>query len=137
MALDAPILRARFGNEAYAEARQSARDRNGKEMPRWLQTACELLNDCYNEPITVGRIAATIGVHPFHLTRTFRRFFHCSSAEYLRKVRIEKAFQFLQNPNGSLVEIALSNGFSDQSQFTKCFKRVTGLTPGEYRRTFS
>ena len=108
-----------------------------KAMPMWLRTACELLNDCCTEPITVGAIATTVGVHPFHLTRTFRRFFHCSPAEYLRKIRIEKASRFLQNSSQSLVEIALSNGFSDQSQFTKCFKRVTGLTPGEYRRTFS
>jgi AraC family transcriptional regulator len=55
----------------------------------------------------------------------------------LRKRRIEKASHSLQNSNQSLVEIALSSGFSDQSQFTKSFKRMTGLTPAQYRNLFS
>jgi len=40
----------------------------------------------------------------------------------------------LQSSDASLAQIALESGFADQSQFTKSFKRATGLTPGEYRK---
>lgn len=105
-------------------------------IPTWLHTAVEILNDCYAESLTVAEIAQTAGVHPFHLTRTFRQKFHCTPAEYLRKRRIEIACTLLQNPANSLVEIALASGFCDQSQFTKTFKRLTGFTPGQYRTMF-
>jgi AraC family transcriptional regulator len=111
--------------------------RSDKASPPWLQTACELLNDRCCEAVTIGEIARTIGVHPFHLARTFRRFFHCSPSEYLRQRRIQRASTQLATSQIPLVAVALECGFSDQSQFTKSFKRLTGLTPGEYRRLYS
>lgn len=105
-----------------------------KQSPRWLRQAHELMRDRCNEAITVGEIAATIGVHPFHLSRTFRQFYRCTPGEYLRRCRIEQATTQLQRSDASLAQIAFESGFADQSQFTKSFKRATGLTPGEYRK---
>jgi AraC family transcriptional regulator len=108
-----------------------------KAPPRWLQTASELLRDRCCEAVTVREIAQTLGVHPFHLARTFRTFFHCSPSEYLRQRRIEHATVRLRTSHASLAEVALECGFSDQSQFTKTCKRLTGHTPGEYRKLYS
>ena len=105
-----------------------------KRPPRWLRLARELIHDRGLEALTVGEIAATVGVHPFHLTRTFRRFYRCSPGEFLRRRRIEHASARLQDPAVPLAQIAVESGFADQSQFTKSFKRCTGLTPGEYRK---
>ncbi|HCB38720.1 MAG TPA: AraC family transcriptional regulator, partial [Gammaproteobacteria bacterium] len=44
------------------------------------------------------------------------------------------ARHYLNDPNMSLVDVAFLLGFSEQSPFTKAFKRWTGETPGEYRR---
>jgi len=106
----------------------------GKHSPSWLRQAHELMRDRCGEAITVGEIAATVGVHPFHLARTFRRFYRCAPGEFLRHCRIEQATARLQSSDASLAQIALDSGFSDQSQFSKSFKRATGLTPGEYRK---
>ena len=105
-----------------------------KQPPRWLRQAHELMRDRCSEAITVGEIAATIGVHPFHLTRIFRQFYRCAPGEFLRRCRIEQVTTRLQSSDASLAQIALESGFADQSQFTKSFKRATGLTPGEYRK---
>lgn len=102
--------------------------------PSWLKRAYELLNDRCNQDITVAEIAVTVGVHPLHLARTFRKFFNCSPGEYLRKRRIELASDLLQNSKKTLVEIALACGFADQSQFTRSFKQITGTTPSDFRR---
>jgi AraC family transcriptional regulator len=105
-----------------------------KQPPRWLRLARELIHDRRVEAVTVGEIAAAVGVHPFHLTRTFRQFYGCSPGEFLRRRRIEQASTLLRESAVPLAQIAIESGFADQSQFTKSFKRCTGLTPGEYRK---
>jgi len=55
-------------------------------------------------------------------------------SELLDEVRLELALRYLQDSRMSMVDIALSLGFSDQSNFVKAFKRWQGQTPGQYRR---
>jgi AraC family transcriptional regulator len=104
--------------------------------PRWLEMAHELIHDCCTENLSVKEIARIVGVHPFHLTRTFRKYYGCSTAEYLRSCRLKTAAALLRDSLFPLADIALECGFSDQSQFTKSFKKGTGMTPGEFRETF-
>jgi AraC-like DNA-binding protein len=54
--------------------------------------------------------------------------------EYIRKKRIEKAIELMSDRSISLTEIAYLTGFSDQSHFTRIFKKFTGSNPSEYRR---
>ena len=54
--------------------------------------------------------------------------------ELLDQVRLDLALRYLQDPRMTMVDIALSLGFSDQSNFVKAFKRWRGETPGQYRR---
>jgi AraC family transcriptional regulator len=107
-----------------------------RERPRWLRMAHELMRDRCGEHITISEIAKSVGVHPFHLSRTFREFYRCSPGEFLRSCRIETASDLLKGSDLPLAEVALQSGFSDQSQFTKSFKRKTGMTPREFRNLF-
>lgn len=107
-----------------------------KSPPPWLRLAHELIRDRCTDSVTVAEIAKAAGVHPFHLTRTFRKFFQCSPGEYLRKCRLQTASELLRSSQTPLAELALRCGFSDQSQFTKSFKQGTGMTPGEFRKLF-
>jgi AraC family transcriptional regulator len=110
---------------------------NENAAPGWLRSAREMLHDQCCDSIAIAEVARTVGVHPFHLTRSFRRFFRSTPAEYLRRCRIEKATSCLRKPNSSISEVALLCGFADQSQFTKMFRQAIGLTPGQYRKLFS
>jgi AraC family transcriptional regulator len=121
-----------MANELLVYAARSTADKSDKP-PAWLKQAHELLNDRCSEEVTVAEVADTVGVHPLHLARTFRKFFNCSPGEYLRKCRIELASNLLIGSRKTLVEIALLSGFADQSQFTRRFKQDTGVTPGKFR----
>src|SRR6185295_803381 len=108
-----------------------------RRPPPWLQTVKEFLHESFSEPPGLDELAAAAGVHPTHLTRAFRQFEHCTVGDYVRKIRIEYARQRMLSSGEPLVEIALAAGFADQTHFTRSFKRLTGMTPSEFRRIFA
>ena len=68
-------------------------------------------------------------MHPVYLACAFRRHYRCTIGEYVRQLRVESACRELSKANTPLSQIALTAGFTDQSQFSRTFKRVIGLTP--------
>lgn len=111
------------------------RDWPDSRAPRWLVHARDLLREGCSSSLTIAGIARAAGVHPVHLARAFRQYFHYAPGEYLRACRIEKARRLLAVPGLPLAELAQQVGYCDQSQLTHAFKRATGRTPGEYRRS--
>ena len=109
---------------------------NGKierTPPRWLATVAEILQTNYAAPPSLASLAATAGVHPIHLARTFRRWRKSSISDYVRQLRIDKAAALMTKSDRPLVQIALEVGFADQSHFVKSFRRATGMTPAKFR----
>ena len=107
--------------------------RVGKKAPPWLANARDLIHRCFATNLTLEAIAAEVGTHPVHLARTFRQKYRCTVGEYVRKLRVEAACRDLSRSDTPLGQVALSVGFYDQSHFSRTFKRVTGVTPTEYR----
>lgn len=122
--------------EMFAEASRSESRRGVNKAPRWLHRTQEVLHAQFNEPLTVTRIADLVGVHPVYLSSVFRKTYQCSIVEYLRRLRVECACRELVKPGAQLAQVALASGFSHQSHFTRTFKQITGLTPGQYRDSF-
>lgn len=111
-----------------------ARDRAEKSVkPGWLMRAVEILHDRMSEALQMADIAEEVGVHPVHLSRTFSRHYGCSMGEYLRRLRVEVARSKLVETDRPISDIAYGAGFSDQAHFTRVFKKLVGVTPGEYR----
>lgn len=104
-----------------------------KRAPKWLSRVLERLNEEFTENLSTEELAAEAKVHPVHLASVFRRFQHQTIGEYVQKLRINYASELLLKKDLPLVEIAYSSGFSDQSHFTRIFKRVVGITPGAFR----
>ncbi|MDM8312959.1 AraC family transcriptional regulator, partial [Clostridium cadaveris] len=55
---------------------------------------------------------------------------------FLNKYRIEKSKNFLKDRSYSILNVAISVGFKDQSYFCRTFKKYTGISPSEYRNQF-
>ncbi|HMF92888.1 MAG TPA: AraC family transcriptional regulator [Vicinamibacterales bacterium] len=115
-----------------AEASRRAESAAQQRVPVWLLLAMALIEERFREPLPLAAVAKAVGVHPVHLARTFRRVHQTTVAAYVRQLRIDFARSQLVGPAG-LSEIAYAAGFCDQSHFSRCFKRHTGLTPAEYR----
>jgi AraC family transcriptional regulator len=119
--------------ETLAEASRLQRlDSRGKR-PRWLVQATELIHARYAEPLSLSDVAGAVGIHPIRLARAFREQHHCSVGEFIRQVRIDTACRAMRSPNASLAEIALAAGFADQAHFSRTFRRIVGMTPGQFR----
>ena len=101
--------------------------------PRWLSQARDLLHGRFNDPLNLVEIADTVGVHPTHLARSFKKYFRSTVGEYLRELRLEWAMKRLSESEDSIAEIATAAGFYDQSHFSHQFKQHTGFTPAEFR----
>lgn len=104
--------------------------------PRWLRQARDLLHDQFSENLSLADVAEAVRVHPVYLARAWRKHFHCTVGQYLRRLRIESACREIARSDASLAEIAVAAGFYDQSHFSRTFKNITGLTPAEYRIVF-
>ncbi len=78
-------------------------------------------------------MAAVAGLSPYHFIRVFGRHTGQRLHAYLIQVRIHRARALLEE--GQTVSAAACTvGFADQSHLTRHFKRLTGITPGKYRR---
>jgi AraC family transcriptional regulator len=95
--------------------------------------AYELLHERFRETPSVTEIAASVGVHPSHLARSFRAYYRESLGECVRRLRLEWAASRLVRADVPLATLANEAGFVDQSHFTRAFKRRFGLTPARYR----
>ena len=94
------------------------------------------MQESFKEQISLAEIAEFIQIHPVHLAQTFRRFRHTTIGNYLRELRLQNAQKELLETKKSLSEIAMDNGFSDQSHLSRLFKQKTGVSPKEYRQKF-
>jgi AraC-like DNA-binding protein len=106
-----------------------------KKAPAWAQELKEIIQDQIDTSITLKEISKGLEINPSYLSREFSKYFEdLSFGEYIRKQRIEKAIELMQSPSYSLTEIAYLTGFSDQSHFTRIFKKHSDVNPSVYRK---
>lgn len=90
----------------------------------------------FAEPISMKKMASSIGLSTTHFNRRFRTLLRMSPSQYLLTLRVQEAQRLLTLEGMNLVDVALRCGFYDQSHFTKKFRRATGITPAAYRQKF-
>lgn len=108
--------------------------KEGKDEPRWVGTIRELMNDKWNEPLTLGDLSIAAQVHPVTVSKFFPKYFACTFGEYMRRLKIENSLRLIKDSTRSMTEIAYECGFYDQSHFTRTFKKMTGFLPTSYAR---
>ena len=79
-------------------------------------------------------IARQVGMSFFHFSRQFKQSMGMTPTNFIAERRIERAKRLLQETEVPISEIALRVGFSSQSHFTSCFRRLAGVTPRSFRK---
>lgn len=106
-----------------------------KKEPTWLRRVTERLDSEFRYGTPTVDLAEEAGVHPVHLSSVFRKFRGETIGEYVQMRRVEYACEALKEKDRALADIAVDSGFSDQSHFTRVFRRFTGVTPGAFRKS--
>ena len=100
-----------------------------------MRRATEFLEAHLDGDITLNRVAEICDLSLSHFARAFKYTFRKPPYQWLLERRIEKGRDLLLNSRLPLADIAMQCGFTDQSGFNRSFKRICGVTPGEWRRT--
>jgi AraC family transcriptional regulator len=80
-------------------------------------------------------VAHLVRQSPFHFCRAFKKSFGVPPLRYQTRRRIEYAKLLLTKPEMSAADVGLTIGFSSSSSFVTAFRKATGLTPTEYKRS--
>lgn len=86
------------------------------------------------EDLRVDKLAVLAGMSPWQFDRRLRALFDLTTGQWIIRLRMELAIGLLRGTELPTAEIALRCGYSDQSAFTRQFRRTAGLTPARYRR---
>jgi AraC-like DNA-binding protein len=87
-----------------------------------------------SQNLTVSSLAKTANLHQDYFSRLFYRFTGERPLGYIHMKRIERAQYLIATTNLPYIEIAEETGFENVPHFSKIFKKVTSLTPGEYKK---
>lgn len=99
----------------------------------YVKTVKDYINAKYIETIYVDEIARNMCLDRRYLSRVFKQKTGKSIQEYIIYVRMEKAKRFLEQGH-SVVEAARLCGYEDVCNFSKMFKKQTGISPGQWHR---
>ena len=102
---------------------------------RYVSPVLKEIESSYHKELTVTALSNIVYITPQYLSRLFRRFLGCSVYEYIITYRINKAKEFLLvHQHMEVQEIAARTGFPDSSHFIAMFRKMTGVTPLEFRK---
>jgi AraC-like DNA-binding protein len=122
---------------AQLVSRHAAQSITGKtpgQESQPMQRARDYIQQNYAENITLKELAAVSGLSPYHFLRVFRRDVGLTPHAYLNHVRVLRARALLQR-GYPIAQAAVNVGFVDQSHLHRHFKRIVGVTPGQYALT--
>jgi AraC family transcriptional regulator len=103
--------------------------------PSVLRRCIEFMNANLEDNLRLSDLAREAKLSTSHLIRSFSQSTGKTPYQFLLQQRVERAQSLMRDNRVPLTEVALASGFADQHHLARVFRRVTGLTPGGYRRS--
>ncbi len=100
---------------------------------RIYQKAVALINERYSDPmLNVSEVADTLSISLAYLSKIFKKYHRVNISDYISHIRVEAAKRLLERGD-QIQEIATSCGFGSLRTFMRVFRKLEGVTPGQYR----
>lgn len=119
---------------AHAETPPPPQRLSGGLPPRILRRALERLRSENDADVSLAALAADAGLSRFHFCRAFKESTGMPPHAWLRQYRLEQAKRMLRDPSLSVIAVAITLGYASQTAFAAAFKKLTGVSPREFRR---
>lgn len=120
-------------NLIQLDAKKAPAEKNISE--RTIRAIAKMLDLNYNQRFSLDDLSTKFGGSKYQILRSFTKCIGLSPYRYLESLRINHAKTFLQ-AGVKPIDVCYDVGFTDQSQFTKAFKRIIGATPKQYQLSY-
>ena len=107
---------------------------SGNPINREIEKSLQFIEQNYGDSINLDRISKYVHLNPTYFSNLFKQDMGVSFIIYLTRFRIQKARDLLRFTSMRAYEIARQVGYPEETYFSKVFKKMTGLTPYEYRK---
>ncbi|ALS28105.1 AraC family transcriptional regulator [Paenibacillus sp. 32O-W] len=97
----------------------------------------QMIHDAYDQDITLEACSEKLKFHPVYLSRVFKKEVGVTFSEYLTEYRINMAKLWLKDGTMKINEIAERLSYTNATGFIRTFRKMTGMTPGQYREEHS
>lgn len=102
-----------------------------------ILAAQNYIHDNCQKALTIDEIAARVNMSKRNFIRRFKQAVNLTPTEYIQKTKIETAKKSLETDTASIVQIMYNLGYNDIKTFRETFKRITGITPQDYRKKYA
>ena len=101
-----------------------------------IQHILTFIDEHFTEKLSLAELAEMAGMSPNYFSTFFKKISGITLWDYISSKRINMAVGLIRNHNSSknMLEIATLCGFNNTTHFNKMFKRITGMTPTEYKK---
>lgn len=113
-----------------------SQNHNNEKSNDRLKKIINFINENYSKKLDLKKIANEFYINKYYLCHLFKKETGFTIIEYLNNKRIMEAQKILKKNNKTITEIAYKVGFNNLSHFGRTFKKLTGLTPSEFKKIF-
>lgn len=117
-------------DQYMTKCRPSERQIAGAEL---MQSIIEYISEHYKEDLNLQKVAAAVGYEYHYISRFFGDSFHTNFRELLNEYRIANAKELLESTDKTIGDISEEVGFNNTRTFGRAFKKITGISPKNYR----
>lgn len=122
-----------LSNQYLKNATQQKTDKSSQRM----EQICNWIKLHAYENITVAQVADKFNISSVYLTRLFQKYQQQSTLDYIHNEKITLAQELLLTTSKSVKEISYQLGFTNDKYFMRLFKKLTNMTPTQYRNTYT
>lgn len=99
-----------------------------------IQAAINYIDEHFHEGVTLEEVAEHVHLSPFYLSKLFKKELDVNFVSYVTERKMEKAKELLQSTDMPILNIALELNYQEANYFSKVFKKITGMTPSDFRK---
>ena len=125
--------KAELYNIIYSMKKEYFSDYSAKDKRVLIKTAVEYIHENYtNKPLRIEELSAMCGITPEYFRKIFGSIYGVSPVKYINALKIARARELIETRMYTVGEVCFMSGFSDESHFSREFKKAVGMPPSKY-----
>lgn len=108
-----------------------------QKLVKRMAEACLYISQNCTKPLTLDEVASQMGISKSYFATLFKRYTNTTFVSFLTNERIKHAQMLFRNQDTHIIDIAFDSGFTSLSAFNRAFKKVTGMSPSQFKETMT